>query len=886
MPSTLALPISWPEPRLLNSADAGGGTSRSLLGGEAFSRVARPLWVFGGWYVVGHVGVRSSYSVLVSKKRTERAKKARRQQRNRKQGAADEPPRGRVAAAAADHVARLSRYAAATDSPEEAAEVARAELLKATDAISVMSQGIGIVHAVSALRVALAMQWSIGGPDTSAAVLEVAALVLAGQVATSLSSERAKSFSPPTLLRAAEEAVDVGMMMAFLELAAPDQDAKLVFLTVQREILLRNPVYPHMLLDTLRRIVADDQVNQDCQDVFGFRGSEAVEVMEAVRQAAISKLEARLHRMLAARDASLPFIEQRAANKPDTADALRTFSVAREVFDAAKDLTTDIDTATVIDIDEVTTSTGIPTETVSAVLDAYTLGEIDDNDAVTRFFRGDNPLRPAPIIRDSTGRRMLVHDALALPAIREVIESGLKGDQRDQRYNARRGKVTEDIALDLLAGALPAATVYRGFDYFVPNPKSAAPETVPEMFTKRVEGDGLLLIDDVAIIVEVKSAALTPEARAGVAARLRGKLRDIVTNAAEQADRLRTLIETDGRIRTGKNTWIDVSGVREVHTIAVSLDDLSGVSTATAALIDAGLLHGERVPWTVSVHDLRIICELVDRPSELLFYLRRRTNPDVTRKYLAIDELDLYLHAITRGLWVEPDPVKRAASMPWKAEAGVGDKRRYAAERREVIESRTDALDAWYATQLNPAAPSARKPRLTSDDQLLKIIDSLAATGSFGSLPISATLLEFNARSQHTLARHPRDLARQVTLDGRSHMVTQVLTDTSGKVTLVVLVCRGKDATTDTTTSAMPKYLAAKKYQMTAHRAIALIFDRSGRNLERVIYNNTLNEPNPELGAAIELLVPVERMTGKVQRPGRRGKTGRGPSTPFTDVNR
>ena len=791
-----------------------------------------------------------------------------------------------MAAAAADHVARLSRYVAATDSPEEAAEVARAELLKATGAISVMAQGIGIVRAVSALRVALAMQWSTGGPDTSPAVLEVAALVLAGQVGTRLSSERAESFSPPPLLRAAEEAVDVGMMMAFLELAAPDQDAKLVFLTVQREILLRNPVYPHMLLDTLRKIFADDQVNQDCQDALGFRGSEAVEVMEAVRQAAINKLETRLHRMLAARDASLPFIEQRAANKPDPADAPRTLRVSREVFDAAKDLTTDIDTATVIDIDEVTTSTGIPTETVSAVLDAFTLGEIDNNDAVTRFFRGDNPLRPAPIVRDSTGRCMLVHDALALPAIREVIETGLKGDRRDQRYNARRGKVTEDIALDLLAGALPAATVYRGFDYFVPNPKSAAPETVPEMFTKRVEGDGLLLIDDVAIIVEVKSAALTPEARAGVAARLRGKLRDIVTNAAEQADRLRTLIESDGRIRTGKNTWIDVSGVREVHTIAVSLDDLSGLSTATAALIDAGLLDCERVPWTVSVHDLRIICELVDRPSELLFYLRRRTNPDVTRKYLAVDELDLYLHAITRGLWVEPDPVKRAASMPWKAEAGVGDKRRYAAERREVIESRTDALDAWYATQLNPAAPSAQKPRLTSDDQLLKIIDSLAATGSFGSLPISATLLELNARSQHTLARYPRDLARQVTLDGSSHMVTQVLTDTGGKITLVVLLCQGKDATTDTTTSAMPKYLAAKKYQLTAHRAIALIFDRSGTNLERVIYNNTLDEPNPELDAAIELLVPVERMTSKVPRPGRRGKTGRGPSTPSTDLNR
>ena len=37
------------------------------------------------------------------------------------------------------------------------------------------------------------------------------------------------------------------------------------------------------------------------------------------------------------------------------------------------------------------------------------------------------------------------------------------------------------------------------------------------------------MIDDVALIIEVKAVALTAEARGGVARRLRGKLRDIVT---------------------------------------------------------------------------------------------------------------------------------------------------------------------------------------------------------------------------------------------------------------------------------------------------------------------------------------------------------------------
>src|SRR5262245_47455496 len=105
---------------------------------------------------------------------------------------------------------------------------------------------------------------------------------------------------------------------------------------------------------------------------------------------------------------------------------------------------------------------------------------------------------------------------------------------QQSQYNHHRGAWVENAAIDLLAGVLPCATVFRAFNYFVPDPKAATPQTDPANFTKRVEGDGLFLIDDIALIIEVKSVALTAEARGGVARRLRGKLRDIVTNAAGQ----------------------------------------------------------------------------------------------------------------------------------------------------------------------------------------------------------------------------------------------------------------------------------------------------------------------------------------------------------------
>ena len=112
---------------------------------------------------------------------------------------------------------------------------------------------------------------------------------------------------------------------------------------------------------------------------------------------------------------------------------------------------------------------------------------------------------------------MLVHEALALPAVREVIETRLKAAGRSDTYLRHRGHWVENEAVDLLAGVVPAARILRGFNYFVPDPQSAVPQAVPEEYTKRVEGDGLILIDDVELIIEVKSVTLTAGARGGAA---------------------------------------------------------------------------------------------------------------------------------------------------------------------------------------------------------------------------------------------------------------------------------------------------------------------------------------------------------------------------------
>jgi hypothetical protein len=617
-----------------------------------------------------------------------------------------------------------------------------------------------------------------------------------------------------------------------------------------------------MLLDTLRGLFGDPAVRDDCRAALGVVGLEAVNIMEAVRSQAAVDLGKRFTRMEAAREASLPFIRSRRDDDGETQLPPEQHRAAvQEVFDAVQDLTTHISQATVIDPDAIAQHTGYERATVETTLDAFTLtGMTDVDEAIGRFFRGDNPLRTAPIVADPQGRRMLVHDALALPAVREVIETRLKAANRQNAYEKHRGTWVENAAVDLLCGALPGAEVYRGFNYFVPDPGAAVPQTDPETFTKRVESDGLILIDDIAIIIEVKSVALTAEARGGVARRLRGKLRDIVSEAANQAARLRERIITDERIRLDDNQWIDVSGIREIHTVAVGLEDLSGVTTATTMLLAAGVLKPDHIPWTVSLHDLRIVCELLDRPSELLLYLRRRTEPAATWKYRAVDELDLILLFLHRGLYVEPDPHTTAQALPWAGPPSAADLRRFAAQRPEIVTSQTEPLDAWYDSQLDTTAEPADKPRLTADRKLLELIDQVTASRAPGSLSTATSLLEGDGKVQRTFGRYAADLAKLVRRDRKHHSITHLLGETSGKHVLLVWACHGPDEDADTAASYLMQYLRAKKHQTGAYRATCMLFDPTGRRLLRLLYDNRPPGPDPVLDEAAARLVPLEEM--------------------------
>ena len=383
---------------------------------------------------------------------------------------------------------------------------------------------------------------------------------------------------------------------------------------------------------------------------------------------------------------------------------------------------------------------------------------------------------------------------------------------------------------------LPDATVLRGFEYYVPANESEEAGPV-EGYTKRVESDHLFILDDVAIIVEDKAVAIAPAARAGDTRRLRNDLTRIIKRAVSQARRLRDRIEADRGLRLHGVEWMDLSSVREIHIVAVSLDDLAATTTGTAELIKAGFIDKDCIAWTVSLHDLDLIVELIDHPSEFLLYLRRRTDPLTTVIYTAPDELDLFLHFQQKGLYVEPDPDELRKQFPYLPAITAAERRRFKRQAPEYITSLTDQLDAWHqqrvavesgnshdtgeATKLNFAKTLTIKKPAMAPSPLRDLLDELKANRAFGWLSIGATLLSGAKTTQEQMVRIPRDLLENPFRDGRGRSVTIPIVDVRGDGWILAWITRPPTKDFEEFVHEMSTYIQAKAHQWGMRRATA-----------------------------------------------------------------
>jgi hypothetical protein len=768
-------------------------------------------------------------------KRGDKRRARKKERRMRTAPVSLNPHVGVVVESLASNVALLGEISRSTD---PIADV-EARIASLVDELSTALAGVEPAGTIEVVRMML-LPWSFtamaghAGADDGQPVAEILALASLGSTVS----------SRPEALRPVDQAI-CGLISETLSARARE----FLNLTSIRDILLsdsaqpidgiafqvkaagrmmRATSYADMQADTLRGLFGHPDVGGLVEQELGFSVDNAISFLETCHEMQIELLSQRGRRMADAWNALHPD----ALREPSDQQKSLMRGAFTDLFNPSQELSA-------ISIHDLATRVGLRDKLAYSLATFFAIDVTPGAEALlARLADGDSPFRASPLIVLGD-RVMLLHPTQIQDAIKDSFEATLAPTGAWDAYQRHRGKYLEGRIQTLMACVLPGATGHDGLEYFVPkDPAEAAKE--PSAYTKLVEGDHLFVLDDVALIVEDKAIPLSARSRTGGVEPLRRNLARAITKGADQAGRLKERIVTDQGLQLRDESWLDLSAIREIHTVVTSLDDLSGVSTATALLLEAGLLAGDNIPLTVSLHDLDLITRLVDRPAEFLLYLRRRTDPLTTVMFTAVDELDLFLAFFAGGLYAAPDPEQVARELPWAGPAKTGEIRRYKRQGHTLITSHTDYLDAWHFSLHPPRGISAGdvepKPTMTTPPAG-ELVDFLQSCQTFGWLSAGAALLDASTNAQRQLAETGPELVSLTRTDHRPHSIAVPIGSSIPKSWLFVWTSRALPMSVSNAKARAEAYLVAKRRQYQVPRGIAFLYDGETGEILNVTYD-------------------------------------------------
>ncbi|MDH2879785.1 hypothetical protein [Bacillus cytotoxicus] len=198
-------------------------------------------------------------------------------------------------------------------------------------------------------------------------------------------------------------------------------------------------------------------------------------------------------------------------------------------------------------------------------------------------------------------------------------------------------RVSEEIPFKLFNKMLPTAQIFRNVHYKAPVGANGKNEWC--------ECDGLVLFDDVMIIVEVKGGALSPVSPFSDEEAYKKSLKALAQNPYEQSLRLFDEYNCSNRIdiyskenKKRYNLIKAIDNVKFIQACCVTLDDFNEIA---AQIEKTEFIKESALPvWCVSINDLRVYPEIFDSPSIFMNYLYQRSLATKNPYIKTNDELD------------------------------------------------------------------------------------------------------------------------------------------------------------------------------------------------------------------------------------------------------
>ncbi|MDW5327249.1 hypothetical protein [Plantactinospora sp. KLBMP9567] len=491
---------------------------------------------------------------------------------------------------------------------------------------------------------------------------------------------------------------------------------------------------------------------------------------------------------------------------------------------------------------------------------------------ITAFVQGGNPLSGIDLLADGTGNYLMLQNGIPIDHVRRVLENQIKASPDSRAWNTygqRRDKFAEEFACKLVASLLGVTgPSYKALKYLAPTRGDSDCDLSrnavhPENYAGDGETDALFVVDDVAICVEVKAGSIREKARGGNALRLADDLKKTIGEATQQAQRVQSLLLENQGLWRKNGQWIDLPNVREAHSVVVCLDDFGPLAIAADTLVRADLLPGDSIPWVVSLHDLSVAERLLNRASSFLLYLRRRTETQAARLFVAVDELDVLMWFLKGGFYFTADPDLLHQRFPGSLLPKPGKRRRFKKEVPTRVGTLTDDLDAWMYFEEGSSAIETPRPTRSEHPTIERILAYLESNREPGWIRFGADLSNLSSDAQHRLARNIQTVVAKTRRDNGFHALALGFLTPWGQA--VFFVGSQPEGYTHAK-QRLHEYMKAKKYQLRADRALGILVD-TRESIVAAEYQNDPWEPSDELDSLVAdmRLVPAARMTRGVR---------------------
>jgi hypothetical protein len=287
--------------------------------------------------------------------------------------------------------------------------------------------------------------------------------------------------------------------------------------------------------------------------------------------------------------------------------------------------------------------------------------------------------------------------------------------EKRSAFSSHRAKILDELAVSYLRQMLPGAETYTNLFY-----------NSPSTGGQRVEIDGLILFDNIALIVEGKATALSVQSLRGDVQRLARDIKRSVQDAWEQGARARRDLTSGQDIeffdsKGRKILQLQATTFDEVLIVNPTLHALAHYGPHLPALRALGLFPSGEYPWSVYINDLRVISDIVSNAAEALYYLIWRSRLPLGDRVIASDELDVFNAFLLGEDFVSP------------LEGGeVG---------RIVVGGSTVDFDDYYMGEIGKG-PRARRPQKFSIPVIRKFVERLSNERPDGWLEAAGVCLE------------------------------------------------------------------------------------------------------------------------------------------------